>query len=512
MENNNLSAVINCGSSTIRLIVAQKDSSGRISILDSAINYIGLGRDVFSNGLIRKKTMTQAIGVFIQYRQMLHGWGIKTKQTKVIGTSALREAKNRDTFVDRLEVRTGFQIQIIDGLEENRLTYLAVQHALHEEFNKLSKVNSLIIEVGAGTTEIMLLRRGLMTAVHSLSFGAVRVEEQFRSNHSGMGISSTTLTQNLRPMRDLVASELRPSTIRTFIAVGNYAKIAAQAVGTPYNSTCMKVERKDWEALALKVHSMTPEACVKELGVSYLGLAGLSSALLAFSVFLQGTSAEFVLVPTGGNAEGLLMELGENVDPEVAQRFNDQVISSAVSMGKKYHFDLKHAQLVAKLSLSLFDQLQNEHQMGVKERLLLHVGAILHDVGTYIRPSGHHKHGMYLVLNAEIFGLSPQDVRVVANVVRYHRKSMPNSSQPGYASLSREDRIRVLKLASILRVADALDRGHTQKVRSIRAQKSEDELILKTDYTGDMTAERFSLENKGYMFEEVFGLKVVLVS
>jgi exopolyphosphatase/guanosine-5'-triphosphate,3'-diphosphate pyrophosphatase len=127
----------------------------------------------------------------------------------------------------------------------------------------------------------------------------------------------------------------------------------------------------------------------------------------------------------GGNAEGILMEQGNFMNPEIEERFNDQVISSAISLGKKFHFDAPHSLLVARLSLSLFDQLQKEHQMSEKERLLLHVAAILHDVGTYIRSSGHHKHGMYLVLNSEIFGLSPRDVRIVANVVRYHRKSMP---------------------------------------------------------------------------------------
>jgi exopolyphosphatase/guanosine-5'-triphosphate,3'-diphosphate pyrophosphatase len=150
--------------------------------------------------------------------------------------------------------------------------------------------------------------------------------------------------------------------------------------------------------------------------------------------------------------------------------------------------------------------------MSEKERLLLHVAAILHDVGTYIRSSGHHKHGMYLVLNSEIFGLSPRDVRIVANVVRYHRKTLPTASHSNYGSLNRSDRIRVLKLASILRVADAMDRSHSQKVGNIIAKRREEELILETDFTGDLSAERFSLMNKGSMFEDVFGLRVVLLN
>jgi exopolyphosphatase/guanosine-5'-triphosphate,3'-diphosphate pyrophosphatase len=110
---------------------------------------------------------------------------------------------------------------------------------------------------------------------------------------------------------------------------------------------------------------------------------------------------------------------------------------------------------------------------------------------------------MYLVLNSEIFGLSPRDVRIVANVVRYHRKTLPSQRLTNYGSLNRSDRIRVLKLASILRVADAMDRSHSQKVGNIIAKRREEELILETDFTGDLSAERFSLMNKGSMFEDV---------
>jgi exopolyphosphatase/guanosine-5'-triphosphate,3'-diphosphate pyrophosphatase len=464
MTEKSLIAVINCGSHTIRLIVAESDQDHGVQIVDSAIQYIGLGRDVFSTGFIRKKTMQQAIGVFLQLREMLAGWGIKPEGVRVIGTSAFREAKNRDAFVDRLEVRTGFQVTIVDGLEENRLTFLAVQHSLQESFRRLSRVNSVILEVGAGSTEIMLMRRGQMAAVHSLSFGAVRLDEQFRGSHTTMGIPSDTLAQNLRPMKDLLASEIKTSSIREFVAVGNYAKIAADHIGQPFNKNTVVILRKDLEALALRIHQLSPEECAEELGISLLGLPGLANALMAYSLFLHGTSVKEILVPMGGNAEGILMEQGNFMNPEIEEQFNDQVISSAISLGKKFHFDAPHSLLVARLSLSLFDQLQKEHQMSEKERLLLHVAAILHDVGTYIRSSGHHKHGMYLVLNSEIFGLSPRDVRIVANVVRYHRKTLPTASHSNYGSLNRSDRIRVLKLASILRVADAMDRSHSQKV------------------------------------------------
>ena len=119
---------------------------------------------------------------------------------------------------------------------------------------------------------------------------------------------------------------------------------------------------------------------------------------------------------------------------------------------------------------------------------LLEVAAILHDIGTYIKPSGHHKHSQYLVENSEIFGLNRSDIGIIGNVVRYHRKTMPLPSHLTYISLPREDRLAVLKLAAILRVADALDRGHSQKITNLRLEKHDEEMHWLPDYTADVAS------------------------
>src|SRR6185369_12546093 len=187
---------------------------------------------------------------------------------------------------------------------------------------------------------------------------------------------------------------------------------------------------------------------------------------------------------------------GPGIDADIQDRFLVQVRASALSLGKKYHFDVDHAKHVAVLSLQIFDQMKKDHNLDPRSRLLLEVAAILHDIGTYIKPSGHHKHGQYLVENSEIFGLNPTDIGIIGNVVRYHRKSVPMSSHLQYVALPREDRLAVLKLAAILRVADALDRGHSQKINNLRLEKKDEEMHLRADYTADVAAERFSLSDK----------------
>lgn len=506
-----LAAVINCASSFIRLVIAEFEPDGSPRIVESAIQYLGLGRDVFTTGLVRKRTALQAIQVFQKYKDLISAYGLKPSDVKVIGTAAIREARNRDTVIDRIEVRTGFRIQVIDGMEETRLTYMSIQYAFRDQWAQLARGNAMIVDVGGGSTEVILLRRGLITAIHSISFGAIRMEETYRGLTGPLAAGEDTVRQTLRTIKDMLEGEMKAATVRAFVASGTYARLAAQICGAVEHDRHFVIARPAWDNLAKEAETRSLEDCVRTWNLPMSAAEGLGHALMACSYLMEDSPVEEVWIPKSGHSEGLIMELGPGIDPAIQERFYAQVRSSALNLGRRYHFDAEHARHVAELSLSLFDQLQPEHGLGVRARLLLEIGALLHDIGTFVRPSGHHKHSQYLIDNSEIFGLDPQELRIVSHLARYHRKSPPSALHPTYMALSREDRLIVLKLVAILRVADALDRGHSQKITRLRVERRADEIVLWSEYTVDIAGERLSLSQKGQMFEEVFGLKVSLV-
>jgi exopolyphosphatase/guanosine-5'-triphosphate,3'-diphosphate pyrophosphatase len=217
-----------------------------------------------------------------------------------------------------------------------------------------------------------------------------------------------------------------------------------------------------------------------------------------------------VVVPYVSIREGLLIDLALGVDPELQEEFFSQIIASAVNLGRKYHYDEAHNRHVAVLCLSLFDALVKEHGMSRRERMMLEVAAILHDVGMFIRGSGHNKHGQYIVVNSEIFGLHREELDIIGNVIRYHRGDPPSPTDIDYIALQREERILVLKMTSILRVADALDRGHTQRIKDIGVERKTEAVVLHTGGNYDLSSERIGLEEKADLFQDVFGYKVVL--
>jgi len=181
-----------------------------------------------------------------------------------------------------------------------------------------------------------------------------------------------------------------------------------------------------------------------------------------------------------------------------------------VSLGRKYKIDEPHYRHVASLCMTIFDAIINEHGMNRRERMMLEVAAMVHEIGMFIQASNHNLHGQYIIANSEIFGLKRDELDIIGNVIRYHRGDPPSSADIDYIALQREERILVLKMVSILRVADSLDRGHSQQVKLNAVEKKSETVALHTEGPRDLSLEVLGLEKKGGLFQDVFGFKIVI--
>jgi len=208
--------------------------------------------------------------------------------------------------------------------------------------------------------------------------------------------------------------------------------------------------------------------------------------------------------------DGLLSDMA--VRDAWTAEFRNQIIRSAINLGRKMDFDEAHARHVANLSRKLFADLSDEHQLDQRMELILFLAAILHEIGMFLNARSHHKHAMYLIRNSELFGLSERDQLLVALVVRYHRRSSPQPDHEGYSTLERNDRVAVAKLAAILRLAIALDESRSQRISNIRCRREEDRLVILTHGVEDVSLEQLTVRQSGELFEEIFGMSVLLRS
>ena len=505
-------AAIEIGSTGIRLIIAEIDSKGDLKILDRASKQSRIGRDVFTMGNISRDGMRETIAILDSFSELLAGYGLFPADIQVIGTSALREASNRDTFIDRISLQTSYHVRIIEDIEENHLMYLAVKKALEDERSYLGHSNSMILEVGGGTTELMLLRKGQMVSSHSLSIGTLRIDEQIReSAQQPRQFIEMYLESNIKTACDILAEDLQLDSVRTFVLIGADARFAAHCLSDKVFNNYTVLDRKQFIEFADYVASMPTEECMAQYHLSWNEAESYAAGLTIERMFLERTGADTIIVPNISIREGILLAQVQGMDKKIEEELRRQVVASARARGKRFHYDEAHAAHVRNLSLKIFDALKKEHGLGIHERMLLEISAILHDIGTYIRTSGHHKHSEYIVANSEVFGLNRDDINIVSNVVRYHRKSQPLSTHVNFIALPREGRIVVLKLAAILRVADALDRSHQGRIKELSFEQTEDRFIIRTSESLDLSLEKLSLAEKGDMFEDVFGLMPVLI-
>lgn len=498
--------VIDIGANAVRMVIAQVRPDGAIEELERTQRAVRLGHDTFTNGRLGQRAMNAALGVLRDCKRLLDTY--QAEGVRAVATSAVREAANADAFVDRVAMAADLDLEVLDPAEESRLTVSAVRQAMRGAL-ELGQAFALIAEVGGGSTLLTVLDRGAITASASYALGSIRLQEHLATTQEPQARAVALLRQQVSNVVEAIKRALPLDRVNTFVAVGEEARFAAQHIGQPaLPDRVWSVEAKPFDRLVADCARLSPERLSKKHGLPLQSTERLVPAFLIYHALLHATPVERMLVCNVSMRDGLLLDLARRVtgadDPELAE----SVVQSARTIGEKYRYDAQHAEHVAALAARLFDELQGEHGLSPRHRLLLRVAATLHEIGGFVSNRSHHKHSYYLIANSEVFGLRREEVLVAAHVARYHRRATPRPTHLEYLALPREDRIAVNKLAALLRVADALDRGHARQVRDFLLERQPGELVLYVRGVADLTVERRALEEKGDLFEDTYGLRL----
>lgn len=499
-------AVLDMGASAIRLVIAELHDGEPPRLLEEASRAVMLGKDAFTAGRLGAGTIEATLRALEGFRRIMDSYGVI--RYRAVATSAVREAINRDTFLDRVRLRTGIDVEVIDGSEENRLTYIAVREALRGH-DALTSGDALLVEVGGGSADLSFLRRGEPVYSGTYALGAVRMRQSLASWHGGHDQRVKLFRRTVQNIVEDIRREVPLREARHFVALGGDARFAAeQVLGEAAEPGPRAVPRERFTAYCEEMAALDDEQLVERYRLPLAEVETLVPALLVYRELLLETQAAVVLVPEASLRAGLLLDMVRTEQGLGIEDFSRQVLGSAAALGDKYRYDAPHARHVALLAAKLFDELHSEHGMGGRDRLLLEVAALLHDVGIFVSLRSHHKHSQYILSVSEIFGLGREDMAVISNIARYHRRAAPNKSHLPYMALDAEARVRVNKLGAILRVANALDADHLQKVRDVRVVREEDQWVLEAEGGGDLTLERLAALARADLLVEVFGRKV----
>ena len=496
-------AAVDVGSNAIRFLAAEFTSLSDYQVLAEERVAVRLGHDVFLTGRLAPDAMDAAVAAIAGFRAQMEALGIE--DYRAVATSATRESRNGDEFTARVRAEAGIELETITGSEEARLVYMAIANRVRFDGDKW-----ISVDLGGGSVEVSLVDETGILWSESHVMGSVRLLEELSVSGEEPGRFQRLLREYTATMNiPAVAQQWNP---RGVIATGGNAEALARLTGADASrGRVTPVPVAELRRVTELLSRLSYRQRVEQLGLREDRADVILPAAMIYERIAVLANADEILVPAVGLKDGVLVDLVEDLATHQAHedRKDRQAVTGAVSLGRRYMFDESHALHVAKLAGSLFDQLQKVHRLEPADRRMLLAAAVLHDIGTYVGYKKHHKHSLYLIANSEVPELTPREIDIVANVARYHRKGVPADHHEHFTTLPQEDRERVVKLASLLRVADALDREHLQAVRSVTATVTKQKkLKLEIDATGDLLLERWAMRRKGGLFTDTFGLAI----
>ncbi len=476
-------AAIDVGSNSIRLLVADWDPRGGLTVVDEVKDQPRLAQGLAATGSLDPDAVERAVRALERMGEVARRRG--AGRIEAVATAAVREAVNGDEFVRRVREDLGIPLRVIDPETEARLSYRSVAHHF-----RLDDRRTVVLDIGGGSLEVVGAVRGLVELSLSLPLGAVRLTERH--------LADRPARQALRRLRKRVRRTLRRAAAwrdwtgaAVFGSGGsftNLGRIAAARRGLPEGPvhgitvTTAEVEHLlDWlGAMPLDERREVPGLNPARADIILAGLAVTAE-------MLERINAPGVTVSAFGLREGLLLEL---VGATAAQ--SGDPVALARDFAARCTCDPAHVEQVRQLALQLFDRLARALGADPDERRLLELAALLHDVGQLVSYRKRHRHSYDLIMHADRLPLSPRDRQLVALVARYHRKRGPSRGDEAYGGLSRADRALVRRLTGLLRIADGLDRGYTNLVDEVTTRLTASRLRI-TPASGPMGAD-LSLE------------------
>jgi len=501
-------AAIDIGTNSIRSIVIEIDAARKYKILDDEKVTVRLGEGLNQTGKIAPAAWERAMEALSRQKKIIDGYQVRA--IEAVATSAVRKASNGQEFIRAIKSGIGLEVEVISGEAEAELAALSAFHNFD-----LEGVRHLIFDIGGGSLELITALGTHIEEILSLELGAVFLTETFLKSdpvtpdeHQKLrkqirkALKNSFAAQERSAMQCLVGSGGTITSIAAMVMTGRrerydsihgYELLRSEVV----HLLAMLLRKNDKERRS--VPGLNPDRS----DIIIAGVTVVDEVMDFFQVNL-------LRVNERGIREGLIlrglhkMRLLPGDKPQRSWR------ASALEFARSCHFDEQHSLHVAKLALEIFEVLAPRFGFTDKDRRLLEAASLLHDVGYFINYSSHHKHSYHLIRHADIFGFTPRERELIANIARYHRKSLPKKKHDQYTRLAVADRALVSRFGGIVRLCDGLDRRRNAVVEGLECALSQSTLRLTLLGHDDMSVELFGARAKNDLFQAAFNLNLVI--
>ena len=524
-------AAIDIGSNSCRLKIARVVVH-HLKTVHEDREVTRLGASVFQGGLISPDAMAVTLKALKRFQRAVQQHGVD--QIRVVATAAMRDARNAEAFLTWARAETGWQIEVISGLEEARLIHRGV---VFNEPNSTGRL--LLVDVGGGSCEITLSQHRRIQSTISLPLGAVRLTQEFLPtdppDEEALGRMQHFITRELRRAHSRIALAATGRPPLVIATSGTAAALAEAHQILPRKASVGKSAAKKQDAakqsqakpgspkqgagrdsvttqqvrqLARRLRRMTMAERVAVPGIGVRRAEIIVSGTWVYAALLESFHLTGFRYSTMGVRDGILAQLLAERDERATshEQFEQERWESVLATAARFGVNLRQAEPVRAHAEQLFDELAALHRLPAEYRTWLAAAAVLSETGKFLNHQGHHRHTQYIIAASEIYGFSQQQRTLVSAIARYLGKSRPQPDDRAMRNLAAEDHEPVRRAVVMLRLAIALNQDRASDVVRFSARVYPRRVLLELEpgRTG-AELEMWSLRKEAAYFREVFG-------
>ncbi len=508
-------AAIDLGTNSFHMVIVEESKGKGIIEVDRVKDMICIGRGSISTKMLDQDAMNSGIAALKNFLVLAAHHGVEPENVIAFATSAIREAKNRVDFIRRIREETGIKVKVISGREEAEYIYYGVRNAV-----KIGNKFDLLFDIGGGSVEFVIANNKGVQLLESRKIGVARMFERFISTDPIARHDIKMLEQFFSA--EMVSAVLKASDLKVTRAIAssgtaqNIARMINALNGRDNTQSLNNsvFTRKEFQALYKQVLPLSSIERKRLPGLDANRVDLIIPGLILFDMIFREFNLGEIVVSDYALREGMVLHYLKNrFDAPIGQDdpFELDIRKESVyELGFRCEWHRKHAEHVAGLSLQLFDSLAPLHRLEASYREILQYSSLLHNIGTFISISSHHKHSQYIILNGELRGFSPTEIELIGHVARYHRKSPPSEKHTAYSILKPNHKRAVDVLSGILRLANGLERGHRQNITNIAVTVKESAITLHLDSRCEPDIEIWAAELLKSWLETVLQKTIIL--
>lgn len=501
-------AAIDLGTNSFHAIIVDIHTDGTLETVDTYKEMVCLGEDVAEHRL-SEKAMQRGLEAMKKIKLLCERQGVE--KILAYATSAIRESVNGGDFIQMVIDQTQIKIYAIPGELEAELIGHAVQHAI-----ALGSEPVLMMDIGGGSVEFIVGNNEKFYSLISRKIGVSRTASNFIKHDPVTNSEIKALREFFYGQLKKVTKALKRHPADTLIgSSGTMENIASILAGIKNTDTSVTLNEfvytpSDFKKVYKQLIGLNQKERLQVTGLDPKRVDFIVPGLVLVDLIINKYKIKQVKTSTQALREGIILHhiKNEMKGMRLMEEFADPRRRSVYELLQKCNWDARHSSHVTKLALKLFDQTRSGHKLTDNDRELLEYACLMHDIGYYISHRKHHRHALYLILNADLKGFTQDEIQVMAHVARYHRRSTPKKRHLEFNALDSSIQNRIIKLSGFMRVADGLDRSHYQNVSDLKTVMNGKKITIYIKTHSDPELEIWGAMRKCELFEQLFSNKL----